>query len=48
MPIMGDGMKPPTVVGADGGLAAVMERAQQVAKADAPVLLLGETGSEKK
>ncbi len=40
-----DGM--PTIVGADRGLAAVVERLKQVARADAPVLLLGETGSGK-
>jgi hydrogenase-4 transcriptional activator len=36
-----------TVVGADGTLRAVMERAQQVAPTDAPVLILGETGTGK-
>ncbi len=35
------------VVGADTGLRDVMERVAQVARADAPVLLLGETGSGK-
>ena len=35
------------VVGADSGLRDVMERVAQVARADAPVLLLGETGSGK-
>jgi hydrogenase-4 transcriptional activator len=35
------------VVGADSGLRDVMERVEQVAHADAPVLLLGETGSGK-
>ena len=35
------------VVGADAGLREVMERVEQVARADAPVLLLGETGSGK-
>ena len=35
------------VVGADSGLREVMERVAQVAHADAPVLLLGETGSGK-
>jgi len=35
------------VVGADGGLRAVVERVAQVAQTDAPVLLLGETGSGK-
>lgn len=42
-----DGLLAPVVVGADGGLAAVMERVKQVARADAPVLILGETGSGK-
>jgi transcriptional regulator with GAF, ATPase, and Fis domain len=36
-----------TMVGADGGLAQVMQRVEQVAKADVPVLVLGETGSGK-
>ncbi len=36
-----------TVVGAEGGLAAVMERVALVADSDVPVLLLGETGSGK-
>jgi len=36
-----------TVVGADGGLRAVIERVAQVARTDASVLLLGETGSGK-
>jgi hydrogenase-4 transcriptional activator len=50
---MSDGIKirpterGPVVVGAEGGLRAVMERAKQVAKANAPVLILGETGSGK-
>jgi transcriptional regulator with GAF, ATPase, and Fis domain len=35
------------VVGADGGLRQVMERVSLVAPSDAPVLLLGETGSGK-
>ena len=35
------------VVGADGGLRMVMERVAQVAPTDAPVLILGETGSGK-
>ena len=35
------------VIGARGGLATVMERVQQVAPTDAPVLVLGETGSGK-
>jgi transcriptional regulator with GAF, ATPase, and Fis domain len=36
-----------TVVGADGGLAAVLERVSLVARSDIPVLILGETGSGK-
>lgn len=47
MPITGNGTNAPVIVGAEGGLAAVMERVRQVAKADAPVLILGETGSGK-
>ncbi len=35
------------VVGAESGLRDVMERVAQVARSDAPVLLLGETGSGK-
>jgi transcriptional regulator with GAF, ATPase, and Fis domain len=35
------------IVGADSGLRDVMERVAQVARSDAPVLLLGETGSGK-
>jgi len=35
------------IVGADSGLRDVMERVSQVARSDAPVLLLGETGSGK-
>lgn len=35
------------VVGADSGLKAVMDRVSLVAKADIPVLILGETGSGK-
>ena len=35
------------IVGADSGLREVMERVAQVARSDAPVLLLGETGSGK-
>lgn len=38
---------PPTIVGADDGLRPVLERVQQVARADVPVLILGETGSGK-
>jgi len=36
-----------TVVGAETGLRPVMERVQLVARADVPVLILGETGSGK-
>jgi transcriptional regulator with GAF, ATPase, and Fis domain len=36
-----------TVVGATEGLHSVMERVEQVARTDAPVLILGETGSGK-
>ncbi len=36
-----------TVIGEAGGLKMVMERVQQVAPTDAPVLILGETGSGK-
>ncbi|MGD0137385.1 MAG: sigma-54 dependent transcriptional regulator [Tepidisphaeraceae bacterium] len=36
-----------TIVGAEAGLAAVMERVQLVARSDAPVLILGETGTGK-
>lgn len=36
-----------TIVGADSGLRDVMLRVEQVAPTDAPVLLLGETGSGK-
>ncbi len=35
------------IVGAEAGLRAVMERVDQVARTDAPVLILGETGSGK-
>ena len=35
------------VVGAEGGLAGVMERVEMVAGSDLPVLILGETGSGK-
>lgn len=35
------------VVGASGGLSQVMDRVRQVAPTDAPVLILGETGSGK-
>ncbi|MCC6405522.1 MAG: sigma 54-interacting transcriptional regulator [Planctomycetes bacterium] len=36
-----------SVVGASTGLREVMERVEQVARTDAPVLILGETGSGK-
>ena len=36
-----------SVVGADTGLRQVMERVDLVAQSDAPVLILGETGSGK-
>jgi hydrogenase-4 transcriptional activator len=36
-----------TVVGSTAGLSSVMERVEQVARTDAPVLILGETGSGK-
>jgi hydrogenase-4 transcriptional activator len=36
-----------SVVGAGAGLRSVMERVEQVARTDAPVLILGETGSGK-
>jgi transcriptional regulator with GAF, ATPase, and Fis domain len=36
-----------TVVGADSGLAAVLERVSLVARSDIPVLILGETGAGK-
>ena len=36
-----------TIVGGDSGLRHVMERINQVAPTDAPVLILGETGSGK-
>jgi transcriptional regulator with GAF, ATPase, and Fis domain len=36
-----------TIVGAETGLKAVMERVELVARTDAPVLILGETGSGK-
>jgi hydrogenase-4 transcriptional activator len=36
-----------TIVGADGGLRAVMERVELVAPSDAPVLIFGETGTGK-
>ena len=35
------------VIGASGGLSQVMDRVHQVAPTDAPVLILGETGSGK-
>ena len=36
-----------TIVGAEAGLRPVMERVRLVARSDAPVLILGETGSGK-
>ena len=36
-----------TVVGADSGLRAVMDRVELVAKSDVPVLIVGETGTGK-
>jgi transcriptional regulator with GAF, ATPase, and Fis domain len=36
-----------TIVGATTGLRSVMERCEQVARTEAPVLILGETGSGK-
>ncbi|MGD0897743.1 MAG: sigma-54 dependent transcriptional regulator [Thermoguttaceae bacterium] len=36
-----------TIVGADSGLRAVMERVELVARSDVPVLIFGETGSGK-
>lgn len=36
-----------SVVGADAGLRSVMQRVEKVASTDAPVLVLGETGSGK-
>ena len=36
-----------TVVGADSGLRAVMERVELVARSDVPVLIVGETGTGK-
>jgi transcriptional regulator with GAF, ATPase, and Fis domain len=36
-----------TIVGADSGLRAVMERVELVARSDAPVLIFGETGTGK-
>src|SRR5262249_330570 len=35
------------IIGAESGLRTVMERIEQVARTDAPVLILGETGSGK-
>jgi transcriptional regulator with GAF, ATPase, and Fis domain len=36
-----------TIVGADGGLRAVLERVELVGRSDVPVLILGETGAGK-
>ncbi len=36
-----------TIVGAEGGLAGVIERVNLVARSDAPVLIFGETGTGK-
>ncbi|HZZ72700.1 MAG TPA: sigma 54-interacting transcriptional regulator [Pirellulales bacterium] len=36
-----------TIVGSDSGLRPVMERIEQVARSDVPVLILGETGTGK-
>jgi transcriptional regulator with GAF, ATPase, and Fis domain len=36
-----------SIIGADTGLSAVMDQIQLVARSDAPVLILGETGSGK-
>ena len=36
-----------TIVGADSGLRAVMQRTELVARSDAPVLIFGETGTGK-
>jgi hydrogenase-4 transcriptional activator len=36
-----------TIVGADSGLRAVMDRVELVARSDAPVLIFGETGTGK-
>ena len=36
-----------TIIGADSGLRAVVERVELVARSDVPVLILGETGSGK-
>lgn len=35
------------IVGSDGGLRSVMQRVEQVAQADVPVLIIGETGTGK-
>src|SRR5687768_1038737 len=39
--------QPERIIGADSGLKGVLERARMVARSNAPVLLLGETGSGK-
>ena len=36
-----------TIIGANGGLKAVLERVNLIARSDVPVLILGETGSGK-
>jgi hydrogenase-4 transcriptional activator len=44
---LGHGPPGEVVVGVEGGLVEVMERVEQVAASDVPVLILGETGSGK-
>ncbi|MCU0304440.1 MAG: sigma-54 dependent transcriptional regulator [Thermoanaerobaculales bacterium] len=44
---LGHGPPGEVVVGVEGGLVEVMERVEQVAVSDVPVLILGETGSGK-
>ena len=43
----GDAHGDERLIGGDTGLAAVMARAQMVARSSAPVLLFGETGTGK-